>query len=82
MSRVLTPGFYKYKSFPALIANWGVWLPLVAIIYTLPPLLQFPLFTLGLTFWVLQITYITSIHKKKSALSFSSPVSNPSPIQP
>ena len=82
MSRVLTPGYYKYKSFPALIANWGVWLPLVAIIYTLPPLLQFPLFTLGLTFWVLQITYITTSQKTKSALPISAPVGNPTAIQP
>ena len=81
MSRVLTFDYYKHKSFPALIANWGVWFPLVAIIYTLPLLLQFPLFTLGLTFWVLQITYITSAHKRKSALPFPAAVGNPSPLQ-
>lgn len=82
MSRVLTIDYYKNKSLPALIANWGVWVPLVAIIYTLPPLLQFPLFTLGLTFWVLQLTYITSVHKNKSALPFSAPLGDASPLQP
>ncbi len=82
MSRVFTVRFYINKSIPALIASWGVWIPLVTVIYSLPSLLQFPLFTLGLTFWVMLFTYIASIHKKKSALPFSPPVSNPSTIQP
>ena len=45
MSRVFTLTFYKNKSIPALIASWGVWIPLVTVIYCLPSLLQFPLFT-------------------------------------
>ena len=81
MSRVFTVSYYKNKSVPALIASWGVWIPLVSVIYSLPSLLQFPLFTLGLTFWVMLLTYVTS-HKKKSALSFSAPVGNVSPLQP
>lgn len=81
MSRVFTPAYYKNKSVPALIASWGVWIPLVTVIYSLPSLLQFPLFTLGLTFWVMLLTYVTS-HKRKSALPFSAPVGNASPLQP
>jgi hypothetical protein len=34
--------------------------PLMAIIYSLPLALQFPLFGLALTFWVLLLTYMTN----------------------
>jgi hypothetical protein len=81
MIRVLTPGYYKTKSFPALIACWGLWVPMVAIIYSLPSLLQFPMFSLGLTLWVMLFNYITASQKKKSALPFSEPVGNASALQ-
>ncbi len=60
MSRTLTWTFYKNKSFPALLASWGVWFPLVAVIYSLPSSLQFPIFSLALTFWVLMFSYINA----------------------
>lgn len=82
MARVFTPRYYKNKSIPALIASWGVWIPLVTVIYCLPSLLQFPLFTLGLTFWVMLLSYIASSHKRKSALPISAPVGNASPFEP
>jgi hypothetical protein len=43
-----------------LLATWAVWIPLMAIIYSLPLALQFPLFGLALTFWVLLLTYMTN----------------------
>jgi len=43
-----------------LVATWAVWIPLMAIIYSLPAALQFPLFSLALTFWVLLLTYMTN----------------------
>ena len=58
MSKVFTPSFYKEKVLPSLIATWGVWIPLVSTIYALPPLVQIPLFTLALTFWVILFTWI------------------------
>ncbi|MGB8353209.1 MAG: hypothetical protein WCD79_04925 [Chthoniobacteraceae bacterium] len=82
MSRAFTFTFYKNKSFPALIACWGVWIPLVAIIYSLPPLLQVPLFSLGLTLWVILFNYINAAHNTKSELSFSVPVIDASRLQP
>jgi hypothetical protein len=45
---------------PTLLATWAVWIPVVAIIYSLPLALQFPLFSLALTFWVLLLTYMTN----------------------
>jgi hypothetical protein len=51
---------YKDKIVPTLLATWVVWAPLMAIIYSLPYPLQFPLFSLALTFWVLLLTYMTN----------------------
>jgi hypothetical protein len=51
---------YRDKIFPTLIATWAVWIPLMAIIYSLPLALQFPLFALALSFWVLLLTYMTN----------------------
>ncbi len=51
---------YRDKIIPTLLATWAVWIPLMAIIYSLPLALQFPLFILALSFWVLLLTYMTN----------------------
>jgi hypothetical protein len=51
---------YRDKIIPTLVATWAVWIPLMAIIYALPLALQFPLFALALSFWVLLLTYMTN----------------------
>src|SRR5215467_6779222 len=51
---------YRDKIFPTLVATWAVWIPLMAILYSLPLALQFPLFGLALSFWVLLLTYMTN----------------------
>jgi hypothetical protein len=51
---------YRGKIVPTLVATWAVWIPLMAIIYSLPLALQFPLFGLALSFWVLLLTYMTN----------------------
>ena len=51
---------YRGKILPTLVATWAVWIPLMAIIYSLPLALQFPLFALALSFWVLLLTYMTN----------------------
>lgn len=51
---------YRDKIIPTLIATWAMWIPLMAIIYSLPLALQFPLFALALSFWVLLLTYMTN----------------------
>ncbi|MGE4489514.1 MAG: DUF621 domain-containing protein [Kiritimatiellales bacterium] len=42
--------------FSIMMANWGIWLPTVSIIYCLPLALQFPLFNIVLCFWSLLLT--------------------------
>ncbi len=58
--RALTWSHYKEKIVPTLLATWAVWGPLMAIIYSLPYPVQFPLFCLALTFWVLLLIYMTN----------------------
>jgi hypothetical protein len=58
--RALTWDHYRDKIVPTLLATWAVWAPLMAIIYSLPYPLQFPLFSIALTFWVLLLTYMTN----------------------
>ena len=58
--RALTWSHYWDKIVPTLLATWVVWAPLMAIIYSLPYPLQFPLFSVALTFWVLLLTYMTN----------------------
>ncbi len=57
---LVTWTYYREHAVPVLIATWAVWIPLVAIIYSLPLALQFPLFALALAFWVLMMTYMTN----------------------
>jgi len=56
--RTLTRRYYAQETFPAVVAAWGVWIPLVCIIYSLPSTLQVPIFSLALTFWVMIFTWI------------------------
>jgi hypothetical protein len=66
LRRGLTLGFYRDKVVPTLCTTWAVWIPLTAMIYSLPLALQFPLFSLALTFWVLLLTYMTNHFAGKS----------------
>ncbi len=66
LGRAFTWTHYREKIIPTLFATWAVWIPLMAIIYSLPLALQFPLFSLALTFWVLLLTYMTNSFSKIS----------------
>ncbi|MEO7165802.1 MAG: Mpv17/PMP22 family protein [Spartobacteria bacterium] len=58
--RAFTWEHYREKIVPTLLATWAVWIPVMAMIYSLPLSLQFPLFGLALVFWVLLLTYMTN----------------------
>lgn len=60
LRRSFSTHHYLDKIVPTLLATWVVWAPLMAIIYSLPLALQFPLFSIALTFWVLLLTYMTN----------------------
>ena len=69
-----TAHYYRDKIVPTLLTNWAVWIPLIAVIYSLPLALQFPLFSVALTFWVLLLTYMTNRFAGKCGL--------PEPVMP
>ncbi|WP_411826779.1 hypothetical protein [Luteolibacter sp. AS25] len=58
IGRFFTLKYYRDVIVPILFATWGVWIPLVAIVYSLPSLLQIPLFALALAMWVMLFTWI------------------------
>lgn len=43
-----------------LVTNWLIWMPALALVYSLPPALQFPLFTIVMCFFILVVTVMTS----------------------
>lgn len=64
--RGLTWDFYRRNVIPVLIATWGVWVPIVTAVYLLPQALQFPLFTLALTFWAILLAWIGRAQVKRA----------------
>lgn len=48
-----------------MASNWFVWIPAVAIIYSLPVPLQLPLSNLVLTFWTLILTFVSRSETEK-----------------
>ncbi len=59
LGRFLTWKYYRDVIVPILFATWGVWIPIVSILYSLPSLLQIPLFALALAMWVILYTWIS-----------------------
>jgi hypothetical protein len=55
-----TPGWYARSVLPTLLANAGVWIPAVAIIYSLPTPLQLPLQNLVLVFFTLLLAHLNA----------------------
>jgi len=51
--------YYRECVVPTLFAGWGVWIPVVSILYSLPSLLQIPLFGLALSLWVMLYTWMS-----------------------
>ena len=63
VAAALGRGFYRRKVLPAVVSGIGFWLPVVLLVYCLPLPLQFPLFTLALTLWVMIFTWISHAHR-------------------
>jgi hypothetical protein len=55
----LTPSYYREVVIPTLVATWGVWIPVVSVLYSLPTELQVPLFGLALSLWVILFTWMS-----------------------
>jgi len=59
LAEFFTASYYRNTIIPILFATWGVWIPLVAMLYSLPSTLQIPLFALALTIWVMIYTWMS-----------------------
>jgi hypothetical protein len=57
--RWFSAAYARYVMLPVVFANWGVWIPVVAILYSLPGTLQIPLFGLALSLWVMLLTWMS-----------------------
>ena len=53
------PHWYVRRVLPVLCANFGVWLPLVCIIYALPTPLQLPMQNIVLCFFTLMLAHMS-----------------------
>lgn len=58
-SEIRRAGWYRRRVVPVLISNVGVWVPAVAIIYSLPTALQLPLQNVVLCFFTLLLAHMT-----------------------
>ena len=56
--RLLGRRWYVDRVLPVQIASWVVWLPAVAVIYSLKPTLQFPVQNLIQSFWALILFFM------------------------
>ena len=60
-------GWYARTVLPTLLANLGVWVPAVAIIYALPTALQLPLQNLVLLFFTLLLAHLNRRRVRRAA---------------
>lgn len=59
LGEFFTVEYYREVVVPTLFATWGVWIPIVTILYSLPSLLQIPLFGLALSLWVMLYAWMS-----------------------
>lgn len=56
--------FWLHTCPVVLVTNWVVWIPTVALVYSLPAALQFPLFSVVMCFFILIVTLMARAPQK------------------
>ncbi|MEM7576672.1 MAG: Mpv17/PMP22 family protein [Planctomycetota bacterium] len=51
--------WFRWSAVPVIVNNWCVWVPAVAVIYTMPLALQLPIQNLVLCFWALVMAFMS-----------------------
>jgi hypothetical protein len=51
--------FWTHTCFTVMVTNWLIWIPALALVYSLPAPLQFPLFAVVMCFFILVVTLLT-----------------------
>ena len=64
--KIFRPGFYMDRVFPVQVSGWIIWIPGVALVYSMPPLLQIPVAVLIQAFWALVFTTLGQAPEKKA----------------
>ena len=59
--------FWKHTYPTILFTNWIVWIPTVALVYSLPGALQFPVFAVVMCFFILLVTLLARGNVPKQA---------------
>lgn len=62
-----TARYYRDHVLPALFATWGVWIPVVTVLYLLPEPVQIPLFSLALSLWAILYAWMSEEQARRSA---------------
>jgi len=62
--RVFCRDFIVERLFPVQVSGWMIWIPGVALVYAMPPLLQVPVAVFIQAFWVL---VFTTLEQRRSA---------------
>jgi hypothetical protein len=55
---LLDADFWRRLYLPVMVALWCVWLPTIAVLYSLPAALQFPVVSVVTSFWMLIFTFL------------------------
>ncbi len=59
LRRELDGSFFMERMLPVVIANWMFWLPAVSLIYSVPLILQTPMFLFGTAIWGLLLSAVS-----------------------
>jgi hypothetical protein len=62
-----TARYYRDHVVPALFATWGVWIPVVTVLYLLPEPVQIPLFSLALSLWAILYAWMSEEQARRAA---------------
>jgi hypothetical protein len=61
-----TVRYYRDHVVPALFATWGVWIPVVTVLYLLPEPVQIPLFSLALSLWAILYAWMSEDQARRA----------------
>lgn len=61
--QVFCAEFFLERVIPVQVAGWMIWIPGVALVYLMPPLLQVPVAVLIQVFWVLVFTTLGQVRR-------------------
>ncbi len=57
--KALGKGWYRKRCVPILVVNWVVWVPVVMVIYSMPPGLKIPVMNINVCLFMLLVMFLT-----------------------